>query len=245
MKGRIYYLKRFIIIIFILGIAVFMAFGRKKSATEIFNKDVYGQLVEIDYWLGDTKLVINNEKDIKSIYNKLSSLKLRKPWFIDGYKDGTLSLDLVMKNETMQIGLLSDEINVNGKKYYTDKDICDSILKIALKYMDYYNNDIFTKDLFENLIEIDCWVDNEKVAINDSDRMEEVYHYLSRLTLKEISPEYQVKREPMQIDFVSKDKTISFEILSYVLFGGDKVYYTDSNRDLIEYITSIATQDHQ
>lgn len=221
-----------------------MAFGRKKSAIEIFNKDVYGQLVEIDYWLGDTKLVINNETDIKSIYNNLSSLKLKEPWPIDGQRSGGLNFDLVMNNETMPIGLLSGEIIINGKKYYTDKDICDKVREIALKYMDYYNNDIFTKDLFESLIEIDCWVDDKKLVIDDTESLEEVYHYLSRLTLDEASPEYEVKREPIQIDLVTKDKTISFGILSNVLCSSDIVYYTDSTRDMVQLITSIATETH-
>ncbi|HKL79728.1 MAG TPA: hypothetical protein VJ888_04750, partial [Mobilitalea sp.] len=164
---------------------------------------------------------------------------------IDEQKDGQLTIDLVMKNETITIGLLSGEIIINGKKYYIDNDICDSVRKIALKYMDFYNNDIFTKDLFENLIEIDCWVDNEKVVIDDAERLEDVYHYLSRLSLEEASPEYEVKREPMQINLVSKDKTISFGILSNVLCSSDKVYYTDSARDMVQLITTIATENHK
>jgi hypothetical protein len=108
--------------------------------------------------------------------------------------------------------------------------------------VDYYNNDVFTLDLYNDVIEIDCWVDQEKLIISDIERIEEVYHYLSRLTLEEASSEYEVKREPLQIDLVTEDITIPFGILSNVLITSDKVYYTDSLRDMVELITMIAKE---
>jgi hypothetical protein len=224
---------------------IYLSFGRKTvSANEIFTEDLYKNLVEIDYWNGDTKLVIDNKADIKRFYNNLSSLTLKEPGAMNGQKFGHLCINLVTNNEAITIGLLSGEIIINGKKYYTDKDICDSVRNIALKYVDYYNNDIFTQNLFKDIIEIDCWVENEKLVISDVERLEEVYHYLSRLTLEEASPEYEVSREPMQIDLVIEDNTISFGILSNVLIASDKVYYTDSTRDMVQLISSIAEENH-
>jgi len=245
MKGNIHILVGFVGIIFILGIAMFFLFSsRTLSANDILTEDVYEQLVEIDYWNGDTKLIINNESDMKSFYNSLSSLELKEPGLIDGQKEGHINIDLVTKNKTIPIGLLSGEIIINDKKYYVDKDICDTVRKIALKYEDYYNNDIFTKDLFESLIEIDCWVETKKLTISDVESVEEVYHYLSRLTLEEASPEYKVTKEPMQIDLVTEDKTITFKILSNVVCTSVKVYYTDSTRDMVQLITMIAEENH-
>lgn len=243
MKGRCYYLQKGIMMSLLLVSAILSGCDKKLSGNDVFTDTVYSNLVEIDYWLGDTKLVIDNEDDIKEIYSNLSSLKLKEPSPIDGQKVGHLCIDLVTDNETISIGLLSGEIIIGGKKYYTDKDIVDSIRTIALKYEDFYNNNIFTEDLFENLIEIDCWVENKKLVIDDAERLEEAYHYLSRLTLEEASPEYEVRREPMQIDLVTEDKTISFGILSNVLCTSDNVYYTDSTRDMVQLITMVAEEN--
>jgi hypothetical protein len=209
---------------------------------DIFTEEIYGQLQEIDYWYGDTKLVINNETDMRSFYDNLASLQLKEPELTDAQKVGHQIIDLVLEDETISIGLLAGEININGKRYYTDKDICDAVRTIAMKYEDYYNNDIFTEALFEQLIEIDCWVEDEKLIIDDAERLEEVYHYLSRLTLEKASPDYELITEPMQIDLITEDTTISFSVTSKVICIDDIKYYTDSKRDMVQLITSIARE---
>ena len=169
-------------------------------------------------------------------------MQLRKAPITDDLKVGQISIGLITEGDTISVGLLSGEINVNGDRYYTDKDIVNSIREIALKYMDYYNNDIFTKELYESLIEIDCWVDDEKLVITDKNKLEEAYHYLSILTLEEASPDYKVSREPLKIDVVTENTTQSFGILSNVILADDKVYYTDSKRDMVQLITMVAQE---
>ena len=108
--------------------------GEKISGNDIFTDDVYKNLVQINYWLGDTKIVIDKEEDMKEIYSNLSSLKLTEASIFDTQKAGHLHIELKTDDNTISIGLLSGELATNGKRYTTDKDIVDSIRKIALNY---------------------------------------------------------------------------------------------------------------
>lgn len=250
MKKKSYCLIGVVVLILVLVIVRFLPFGKETtpatfSSSEIFTEDVYKQLKEIDYLVGDTKLVINNEADMKSFYSYLTSMKLNKASSTDEQKVGHKIIELVLKNETISIGLLSGEININDDKYYIDKDIYDSVREIAMKYMDYYKNDIFTKKIFENLVEMDCWVNDEKLVMNDSTRLEEAYHYLSGLTLEEASPDYKFITEPLKMNLVTKDSTISFDVTSKAIRINDKIYYTDSSSDMTELMTSIANENHK
>jgi hypothetical protein len=250
MKKKVYYLIGVVVLILVLVIAKFLPFGKEInplpfSASQIFTEDVYKQLKEIDYWAGDTKLVINNQADMKSFYSYLTSMKLRRALSPDRHTDGGLNVDLVMENETISIGWRSFKININDKGYYVVKDISDGAREIAMKYMDYYKNDVFTKNMFEDLVEMDCWVNNEKVVMNDSERLEEAYHYLSGLTLEEASPDYKFITEPMKMNLVTKDATIRLSVTSTAISINDKIYYADGQGDHIQFITTIANENHK
>lgn len=250
MKKKLYYLIGFVILILVLVIVKLLPFGKEKTqptflASDIFTEDIYKQLKEIDYWAGNTKLVINKEADMQSFYRYLASMKLKEASSTDEQKVGHQMIELVLNNETMSMGLLSGELRINDKRYYTDTDICDAVREIAMKYMDYYKNDVFTKNMFENLVEIDCWVNDEKLVIKDPARLDEAYHYLSGLTLQEASPDYKFITEPMKMNLVTKDATIPLSITSTAISIHDKIYYADGQGDHIQYITTIANENHK
>lgn len=247
MKKKLYCFIGVVVVILVLVIVRFLPFGRgilPFSASKIFTEDAYKQLKEIDYWAGDTKLVINKEADMRAFYNYLAAMKLRGALSPDTQTDGGLNVDLVMKNETMSIGWRSNKIKINGKGYYVVKNIDAGAREIAMKYMNYYKNDIFTKNMFEDLVEMDCWIRNEKLVIKDSTRLENAYHYLSGLTLEEASPDYKFLTEPLQMSLVTKDSNISFSVTPKAICINDKYYYTDSPRDLVELMTSFGNQNY-
>ncbi|MDF2556709.1 MAG: hypothetical protein K0R71_537 [Bacillales bacterium] len=134
MSGKFYYLSKYIVLSFLFSILLLSGCGEKLSSNELFTDDVYKNLVEINYWLGDTKLVIDKEEDMKEIYKNLSSLKLKNVPSFESQKVGHLHIDLVTVDKTISIGLLSGEITTNGERYSTNKDIVDLIRNIALKY---------------------------------------------------------------------------------------------------------------
>lgn len=101
---------------------------------DVFTRSLYNSLEEVHFWYGDEDIVIKNETDIKNIFNQLSSLELTKASEKDDYVYGYIIINIVTKDKTIIIGLLSKEIVVDDQRYYIDKDIVDSIRKIALKY---------------------------------------------------------------------------------------------------------------
>jgi hypothetical protein len=240
MGRKINYYKLYFVITLILGIFLLSGCGRKIKSDTIFTEDLYSSLTEIDYWLGDEKLVINNEEDMKSIYRELSSLTLKNVSKLAAKKDGGIMIDLVTEEETIPVVLMSGEISVNSKRYYSNKDIVDSIRETAIKYEDLYSNDIFTEDLYENLIEIDCWPDEEKIVIDGREDIEEIFRSLSTLTLEEASPDYKAIKQPLKVNFVTREETVSIGLLPIVVCTEDKIYYTDSSRDLDELVRMVA-----
>jgi len=135
MKKKVIVILKIVIIILVLWLAVFLTFGGITfSASKIFTDDIYNQLVEIDYGNWDENLVINNDADMKIFYHYLSSLKLKSASPLDGRKAGGFSINLITNGEPVSIILFSDEIQIDGKRYYCNKDICDAITAIALKY---------------------------------------------------------------------------------------------------------------
>ncbi len=104
-----------------------------KENNEFFTTDLYKQLTEIDFWNGNEKVIIDNPEDIKSIYILLASLTLTETSSdIKDLKSGQTIINLVIKNNNISVGLLSDEISLNDKTYKTDADIVDQVRNIAL-----------------------------------------------------------------------------------------------------------------
>ena len=101
----------------------------------VFTEKMHENLVEINYWNGDTKIVISNRADIHDIYNYLASLMLSKAPIEDALnqKYGQSIFELVLKDKTVSLGISSGEIVINGIRYQTDKDIVSSIRDIALQ----------------------------------------------------------------------------------------------------------------
>lgn len=243
MKKIIQYLRKWSGLLLLISIFLIMGYGTiffddspsdtveniNLPGNDIFTEDLYKKLIEINYWLGDTKLVINKEADMEEIYRNLSSLKLREAAIFDGRKVGHLIIELVTEEETIPVGLLSGEIGIMGKRFYTDKDIVDPIREIALKYEEVYNNDFFTKELLQNIIEIDYWREDEKVVIDKKEDINQIYWRLSGLTLEEASPEYKLISEPMKVELVTKNKTISIGLLPTVLTTDEQIYYIDKD----------------
>lgn len=101
---------------------------------EIFTKNIYDNLVSVNYWYGDTKITINKDADIKSIYSELAALKLKKASSNEPRKEGSLRIELVLNDETMAFGLLSNILYINSEMYFIDNDVLSLIQEIADKY---------------------------------------------------------------------------------------------------------------
>ncbi len=101
---------------------------------EIFTKNIYDNLVSVNYWYGNTKIIINKDVDIKSIYSELATLKLKKASSNEPRKEGSIRIELVLNDETMAFGLLSNILYINSEMYFIDNDVLSLIQEIADKY---------------------------------------------------------------------------------------------------------------
>ena len=102
----------------------------------VFTETMYENLVEINYWSRNTSIVITNKEDIQEIFSYLASLELSDlpPDDFLHAKMGHSRFDLVLKDKTICLGILSGEIGISDiGKYQTDKDIVSSIRNIALQ----------------------------------------------------------------------------------------------------------------
>ena len=102
----------------------------------VFTETMYENLVEINYWSGNTRIVISNKEDIQEIFSYLASLNLSDLPQDDilHAKMGHSRFDLVLKDKTICLGILSGEIGISDiGKYQTNKDIVSSIRSIALQ----------------------------------------------------------------------------------------------------------------
>lgn len=137
--------KKFIIlgnvVLIILTISLVGGCSKKEEAkveynNNVFTETMYENLVEINYWSGDTTIVISNKEDIQEIFSYLASLKLSDmpPVDILHAKTGHSLVNLILKDKTIHLGILSGEIGISDIGYYqTDKDIVSSIRNIALQ----------------------------------------------------------------------------------------------------------------
>ncbi len=104
------------------------------ASDDIFTVELADKLLVIHFWYGDTKIIINNNDDIKSIFNKLADLKIKKTPPDAPKKEGAISIELVTHDKIIKLAFLSDTMIYNGNRYYMDTDVLPHIREIALKY---------------------------------------------------------------------------------------------------------------
>lgn len=245
---NVYLYKRCIAILLLFSLTIVTGCGKTVenitgdatagASTAVESKDIftkYGDddIAEIDYWLGDSKVAIYNKEDIQRIYTSLSLLKLTKASPIAKIVDGFTAFDLVMNDNTVLRLTWSNTLNINRTRYDTDREAIQSILnsirKAALENGIANGNDIFTRSIYEHLLEIDYWKGDEKKVISNKDDLRYIYYCLSSMTLEEAAPEYAPIAERIIVDFVMEDKTISISLWPNVVGINGKRYYASSN----------------
>jgi len=100
-----------------------------------------------------------------------------------------------------------------------------------------YNNDIFTEDLYNNIIEIDGYYGGENVNITNNEDIYHIYNNLASLTITEIPDNEEQKDGPLIITLVTKDKTIGIGLSSDELVR-DYIRYT-VDKDIVNGINDI------
>lgn len=104
-----------------------------------------------------------------------------------------------------------------------------------------YANEIFTQNLYKNLIEIDIVQDNEKILIDDSKGMLAIYNLLSPLKLTEIPASSSDKNDSIDIQLIGKDNTVSVTLTSEILRINGKQYTIEKRiENLYNNIKAIA-----
>jgi hypothetical protein len=103
-----------------------------KYNNDIFTQDIYNNISEIVYADGDKTHVITDKETITNIYSELASLEF-SPYNDNIQKYGHMLINIKTNVQTIEIGLLSEEISIGSKKYYIDKDICSYLRKLIIK----------------------------------------------------------------------------------------------------------------
>ncbi|SEW46459.1 hypothetical protein [[Clostridium] fimetarium] len=141
MRKIIYCLKKSFILVSIMLLTLLIGCNKLSQSSvsnksDIFKNISYDNIIEIDYWLGDQKLVINNQDDIRTIYDNFSTLELEeKPTInIIDRLIGHIIIEIVTKSETIKFGLLTSELAIDYTVYSVNKDVLTSTREIALKY---------------------------------------------------------------------------------------------------------------
>ena len=141
MRKIIYCLKKSFILVSIMLLTLLIGCNKLSQSSvsnksDIFKNVSYDNIIEIDYWLGDQKLVINNQDDIRTIYDNFSTLELEeKPTInIIDRLIGHIIIEIVTKSETIKFGLLTSELVIDYTVYSVNKDVLTSTREIALKY---------------------------------------------------------------------------------------------------------------
>ena len=141
MRKIIYSLKKSFILVSIMLLTLLIGCNKLSQSSvsnksDIFKNISYDNIIEIDYWLGDQKLVINNQDDIRTIYDNFSTLELEeKPTInIIDRLIGHIIIEIVTKSETIKFGLLTSELVIDYTVYSVNKDVLTSTREIALKY---------------------------------------------------------------------------------------------------------------
>lgn len=106
----------------------------ESDPTVPFSKEFGESLIEIDYWIADREVVVTDKNAINNIYSQFASLTLTKVSDNEPEKEGNFIINLVSSDKTMSLGLLSGELNIDGTRYYTDKDIVETTKNMALNF---------------------------------------------------------------------------------------------------------------
>ena len=132
---RIFIVIAFLLLLFTLIMKAKNTPNGKASGynNEIFTSNTQEHLIAIHYWYGDTKIIINKDRDMKSIYSELAALKLKKASSDEPRKEGRILVELVMDDKTVEFGLLSNIMYHNGEMYFIDNDVLSLIQEIVEK----------------------------------------------------------------------------------------------------------------
>jgi len=135
-------------------------------------------------------------------------------------------------NDTSSLGLGSETY----MKFYTIWTVGTVHYKI--------NNNIFTKNIFDNLseINIDLWHDGEDINIRDKQDFQVIYNSLSYLTLTEVANVDSENDNYMIMNLVTNDETISFTLFPEEIWINGKRYHID--RNITSLMTQIAVKNH-
>lgn len=112
-------------------VAVIVFIVCSKNASKIkYNNDIFTEDInninEIDYVDNGTTHVITDQETIFKVYSELASLKL-SPNNDKTQKYGHMLLKIITSEQTLELGLLSEEITIGKQKYYVDKNICSTL----------------------------------------------------------------------------------------------------------------------
>jgi len=130
------------LLLFLISIAILSSCNKKPNKiasdsivynNDIFTEDLYNNIIEIDGFYGGENVNITNNEDIYRIYNNLASLTITEISDNEEQKDGHLIITLVTNDETIGLGLLSDELFQDYIRYTVDKDIVNEINDILQK----------------------------------------------------------------------------------------------------------------
>ncbi len=129
-KKYIFYCLCFVTVIVLIGCS--KNTSKIKYNNDIFTKDIYNDIIEINYMENDTTHKITDSKMISNVYKELASLEL-SPSNDKIQKYGQMYLKIITSKQTIDIGLQSEEISIGKDKYYVDKDICTTLQNLLLK----------------------------------------------------------------------------------------------------------------
>lgn len=95
----------------------------------VFDENLMNEIIEIDYWNGDSKIRISDKQSILDIYSLFASLDLtvcNENIDIEGF----LRVDFITAEKTINVTFTSHFVNVDGQYYKTSNDITDKVLNL-------------------------------------------------------------------------------------------------------------------
>lgn len=104
----------------------------KEGKNDIFTEELLKDIIEINYWNGDKKIVVNDKKTIEDIFLLFSDLTIEKVENSDE-KEGYIIVDFITKDGKVSLGILSDSIIINQQEYTIDKDIVQKVRNLIMK----------------------------------------------------------------------------------------------------------------